>query len=90
MTPTKKTIQDPDLARVDSALQRAAQIARKTAKDTRTPLVIIKTVELLCNLLKRKCPRNHGKIMFAGCWDRTKIEHRQLGHELKNKAVFRP
>ena len=40
MTTTKKTIQDPDLAKVDSALQRAAQIARKTAKDTRTPIVI--------------------------------------------------
>jgi len=34
MTTTKKTIQDPDLARVEAALQRAAQKARKTAKDT--------------------------------------------------------
>ena len=42
MTTTKKTIQDPDLARVEAALQRAAQKARKTAKDTRTPLVIYK------------------------------------------------
>ncbi len=23
-------------------------------------------------------------------WDRTKVEHRQLRRELKNKAVFRP
>ncbi|RZB37142.1 MAG: hypothetical protein SRB2_01411 [Desulfobacteraceae bacterium Eth-SRB2] len=38
MTTTKKTIQDPDLAKVNSVLRRAAQKARKTAKDTRTPL----------------------------------------------------
>ena len=42
MTTTKKTIQDLDLARVDSALRRAAQKARKTAKGTRTPLIIYK------------------------------------------------
>ncbi len=42
MTTTKKTIQDPDLARVEAALLRAAQKARKTAKDTRTPLIIYK------------------------------------------------
>lgn len=42
MTTTKKTIQDPDLARVEVALLRAAQKARKTAKDTRTPLIIYK------------------------------------------------
>jgi predicted regulator of Ras-like GTPase activity (Roadblock/LC7/MglB family) len=42
MTTTKKTIQDPDLARVEAALLRAAQKARKTAKDTLTPLVIYK------------------------------------------------
>jgi len=40
MTKTKKTIQDPDLARVEAALPRAAKKARKTAKDTRTPLII--------------------------------------------------
>ncbi len=42
MTTTKRIIQDPDLARVEAALQRAALKARKTAKDTRTPLVIYK------------------------------------------------
>ena len=42
MATTKKTIQDPDLARVEAALRRAAQKARKTAKDTHTPLVIYK------------------------------------------------
>jgi len=40
MTTAKKTIQDPDLSRVEAALLRAAQRARKTAKDTGTPLVI--------------------------------------------------
>ena len=42
MTTTKKTIQDPDLVRVESALKRAAQKARKIARDTRTPLIIYK------------------------------------------------
>jgi len=42
MTNAKKIIQDLDLARVEAALQRAAQKARKTAKDTCTPLVIYK------------------------------------------------
>jgi hypothetical protein len=47
MTTTKKTIQDPDLVRVESALKRAAQKARKTAKDTRTPLVIYKDGQII-------------------------------------------
>jgi hypothetical protein len=47
MTTTKKTIQDPDLARVEVALQRAAQKARKIAKDTRTPLVIYKNGRII-------------------------------------------
>ncbi len=42
MATTEKIIQDPDLARVEVALRRAAQKARKTAKDTRTPLIIYK------------------------------------------------
>lgn len=42
MTTTKKTIQDPDLARVDSALRRAAQKASETAKDTLTPIIMYK------------------------------------------------
>jgi hypothetical protein len=47
MTTTKKQIQDPDLVRVEAALQRAAQRARKTAKDTRTPLVIYKNGRII-------------------------------------------
>lgn len=47
MTITKKTIHDPDLARVEAALLRAAQRARKTAKDTGTPLVIYKNGQVI-------------------------------------------
>ena len=47
MTTTKKTIQDPDLARVEAALQRAAQNARKTEKDTHPPLVIYKNGRII-------------------------------------------
>ena len=47
MTTIKKAIQDPDLAGVEAALQRAAQKARKTAKDTRTPLVIYKNGRII-------------------------------------------
>ena len=47
MTNVKKIIQDPDLARVEAALQRAAQKARKTAKDTCTPLVIYKDGQVI-------------------------------------------
>ncbi len=47
MISIKKTIQDPDLARVEAALQRAAQKARKTARDTRTPLVIYKNGRII-------------------------------------------
>ena len=42
MTTTKKTIQDPDLARVETALQRAGARAREIAGQTGTPLVIYK------------------------------------------------
>ncbi|MFC1859565.1 hypothetical protein ACFL9U_16275 [Thermodesulfobacteriota bacterium] len=47
MTTEKKRIQDPDLARVEAALLRAAQRARKTAKDTGTPLVIYKDGQII-------------------------------------------
>ncbi|CAB1058177.1 Type I restriction-modification system, restriction subunit R (EC [Olavius sp. associated proteobacterium Delta 1] len=42
---------------------------KKPAKQQRTlehRWLFIKTVELLCNLLKRKCPKNRGEIMFEG------------------------
>ena len=42
MNTTKKTIQDPDLARVEAALQRAGARAREIARRTGTPLVIYK------------------------------------------------
>ncbi len=47
MTTAKKRIQDPDLARVEAALLRAAQKARKRAKDTGTPLVIYKDGQIV-------------------------------------------
>ncbi len=42
MTTTKKTINDPDLARIEAALIRAGQRARETARTTKTPLVFYK------------------------------------------------
>ena len=42
MTTTKKTIQDPDLAKVEAALPRAGARAREIAMKTRTPLIIYK------------------------------------------------
>ena len=57
MTTAKKTIQDPDLARVEAALQRAAQKARKTAKDTRTPLVIYKNGRIIKQPVEEEMPQ---------------------------------
>ena len=45
MTTTKKTIQDPDLAKVEAALQRAG--AREIARKTRTPLIIYKDGKIM-------------------------------------------
>ena len=42
MTTTKKTIENPDLAKVKAALQRAGARAREIARKTRTPLIIYK------------------------------------------------
>ena len=56
MTATKKKIQDPDLARVEAALQRAAQNARKTAKDTHTPLVIYKNGRIIMQPVDEEMP----------------------------------
>ena len=47
MTTTKKTIQDPDLARVEAALQRAGIRAREIARRTGTPLVIYKNGRII-------------------------------------------
>ncbi len=57
MTTTKKTIQDPDLARVEAALQRAAQKARKIAKGTRTPLVIYKNGRIIMQPVDEEMPQ---------------------------------
>ena len=47
MTIPKKTINDPDLAKVEEALKRAGQTARKTARDTGTPLVLYKNGQIV-------------------------------------------
>lgn len=60
MTATEETIQDPDLARVGVALRRAAQKARKTARDTHTPLVVHRD-GVSWNVSMRKRNRSHAK-----------------------------
>ena len=56
MTTTKKTIQDPDLARVEAALLRAGARprarAREIAKKTRTPLIIYKDVKIRYRIIQ--------------------------------------
>lgn len=47
MKKTSKTIKDPDLAKVEDALKRAGQTARKIARDTGTPLVIYKNGKII-------------------------------------------
>ena len=47
MTKSKKIIQDPDLAKVEEALKRAGQTARKIARDTGTPLVLYKNGKIV-------------------------------------------
>ena len=47
MTIPKKTINDPDLAKVEEALKRAGQTARKIARDTGTPLVLYKNGQIV-------------------------------------------
>jgi hypothetical protein len=41
------TIEDPDLAKVETALKRAAIKAREIAKETKTPLVIYKNGKIV-------------------------------------------
>ena len=47
MKKTRKTIKDPDLAKVEEALKRAGQTARKIARDTGTPLVLYKNGKIV-------------------------------------------
>ena len=57
MTERKKTIQDPDLAKVEGALKRAAQAARKIAKDTGTPLVIYENGQIVLEKVEKDSNR---------------------------------
>jgi hypothetical protein len=54
MTERKKIIQDPDLAKVEDALKRAAQTARKIAKDTGTPLVIYENGQIVLEKVEKE------------------------------------
>lgn len=54
MTISKKTIQDPDLAKVEGALKRAAQAARKIARDTGTPLVLYKNGQIVLENVEKE------------------------------------
>ena len=54
MTETNKTIQDPDLAKVEEALKRAAQTARKIARDTGTPLVIYEDGQIVLETIEEE------------------------------------
>jgi len=64
MTTTKKIIiKDPDLAKVDVALRRAAQKARQKARETNTPLVIYKDGRIIMQPVEeeilQESKRNH-------------------------------
>ena len=54
MTKTKKKIQDPDLAKVEAALKRAGQTARKIARDTGTPLVIYEDGQIVLETIEEE------------------------------------
>lgn len=54
MSEEKKIIHDADLARVESALQRAAKIAQKIAAETQTPLVIYKDGKITRQMVEKK------------------------------------
>ena len=57
MTVSKKTIHDPDLAKVEEALKRAGQTARKIARDTGTPLVLYKNGQIVLETVEDEKPQ---------------------------------
>ena len=57
MTNVKKKINDPDLAKVGAALQRAAQQARKIARDTGTPLILCQDGKLVKQRIEKDIRR---------------------------------
>ena len=54
MSTGKRTTQDPELAGIEAALRRAALEARKTARDTGTPLVIYKQGKIVLQRVDEK------------------------------------
>ena len=59
MSKTDNIIEDPDLAKVEEALKRAAQAARKIARDSGTPLVLYKNGKIVFEYVEDEKP---GKI----------------------------
>ena len=57
MTKTDHTIEDPDLAKVEAALIRAGQRARKIAKDTGTPLVLYENGKIVLQSVEDEKPQ---------------------------------
>jgi Ribonuclease G/E len=54
MKGNKKTVVDEDLAKVGTALRRAAKQARKTALQTNTPLIIYENGRVIKKIIVRK------------------------------------
>lgn len=57
MNTKRKTIHDADLVKVEPALRRAAERARKIAEETRTPLVIYKDGRVVRQVVEEKIIR---------------------------------
>ena len=57
MTTTKKTIQDPDLAWAEIALQRAGARARNITRQTGAPLVIYKNGRIIMQPVEEEMPQ---------------------------------
>ena len=71
MTAKKKTIRDPDLARVEAALIRAGKRAREIARKTRTPLVIYKNGKIKKYRIYNRFYQR-GAVMITGTEIKTK------------------
>jgi Ribonuclease G/E len=54
MKGNKKIVVDEDLAKVGTALRRAAKQARKTALQTNTPLIIYENGRVIKKIIVRK------------------------------------
>jgi hypothetical protein len=57
MKAVKKVVHDKDLAKVGTALRRAAKQARKTAERTHTPLVIYEQGRVIRKMVRKETSR---------------------------------